>query len=310
MREPIRVGVVAFVGVGFACGPTIRLDDTDQATEGLTTTSVGPAPATTVSPPPPPQGTTAQPGDTTAPPPGDTLSDESTDDSSFIINPDGWGPTECDLFAQDCPRGEKCASWANDGGSTWNATRCVPVVEDPGIPGDPCIMEGSAVSGIDTCELGAMCFYVDPDTLEGVCIAMCVGDPGNPTCEDPDSVCVITGSGAIIPCLPLCDPVEQDCFEGLGCYPFNDDFFCTIDFSEDMGAAGDPCDFRSACDPGTHCAIPGLVPGCEGGLGCCTSFCDLADPTPPCLPGQVCEPYYGAGSTPRGYEHVGACRLP
>jgi hypothetical protein len=49
---------------------------------------------------------------------------------------------------------------------------------------------------------------------------------------------------------------------------------------------------------------------CEGATGCCSPLCDLTDPMPPCLPDQVCLPWYEAGMAPAGYENVGACALP
>ena len=40
----------------------------------------------------------------------------------FFCPPDGGDEFfECDLFAQDCPAGEKCMPWANDGTEVWNA---------------------------------------------------------------------------------------------------------------------------------------------------------------------------------------------
>jgi hypothetical protein len=78
----------------------------------------------------------------------------------FISNDDyGGGQTyECDLWKQDCPPGEKCMPWANDGGGSWNATRCTPLAEDPRQPGEPCTVEGSGVSGRDDCDIRAMCW--------------------------------------------------------------------------------------------------------------------------------------------------------
>src|SRR5690606_7229360 len=49
----------------------------------------------------------------------------------FLNRPDTGSTAECDVFAQDCPPGEKCTFWADDGGSSWNALKCVPVVDDP-----------------------------------------------------------------------------------------------------------------------------------------------------------------------------------
>lgn len=74
----------------------------------------------------------------------------------FLSEPDGGGTGfECDVFAQDCPPGEKCVPWANDGGGVWNATRCSPVDDDPAAPGEPCTVEGGPTSGIDDCDAQA-----------------------------------------------------------------------------------------------------------------------------------------------------------
>lgn len=80
---------------------------------------------------------------------------------------------ECDLVAQDCPVGERCVPWANDGGMAWNATRCSDVAPMPGAPGEPCQAEGNPYSGLDDCALGAVCWDADPGTGQGVCVAIC-----------------------------------------------------------------------------------------------------------------------------------------
>ena len=51
-----------------------------------------------------------------------TTEDEGV--GTFINPPDGGSTIECDIWADDCPRGTKCMPWAADGGSTWNATKC------------------------------------------------------------------------------------------------------------------------------------------------------------------------------------------
>lgn len=284
----------------------IALDDGDGGNEGGQTTTAGMTATPNPTAPPVPETTTSGPsGDVTT-----QHSDETFDDGEvFIPHYDGGGQFECDLFEQDCPAGQKCAPWANDGGNAWNATRCVPIAEDPGAPGDPCMVESTSLTGIDDCELGAMCWNVDLETLEGTCIAMCMGSEDNPYCEDPDTFCYITSSGPLF-CVHRCDPVAQDCGEGLACYPVNDEFQCAPDASGDMGAAGDLCEFINVCDPGTFCNVPESVPDCQGGYGCCTPFCELGDPMPPCLSGQICAPYFEEGNAPPGLEHVGFCTLP
>ncbi|MEX1367431.1 MAG: ribulose phosphate epimerase [Nannocystaceae bacterium] len=291
----------------------ITLDD-DSETDG--SSDADPVATTSTSSPTPPPATTAVP-----PPPGTTTtppSDDSTDGGVSFIPPHGdpGDNVSCDLFEQDCPRGEKCMPWANDGGNTWNAVRCSPVVEDPGQPGDPCLVEGSPVSGLDTCDVGAMCWDVDPATLEGTCVAMCTGEESNPICEDRNSTCQTSSGGLPAVCVPQCNPLDPDCADGQACYPFGETFTCTVDASGDMGVAGDPCEFFNVCDPGLVCASAEVVPDCMSGVGCCSPFCSLDDPMPPCLPEQVCTPWYdlfyepGKYLPPPGYESVGLCVLP
>ena len=252
---------------------------------------------------------------------GDDGEDDGADDGApattgvgFIEDPDGGGVSfECDLFAQDCPEGEKCMPWANDGGTAWNATRCSPISDNPGQAGDMCTVEGSGVSGIDDCDIGSMCWDVDPETNMGTCVALCTGDEADPICEDPDTACAIVNEGAIVLCLPSCDPLLQDCPDGQACYPINDDFLCVPDASGEMGVYGDPCEFINACDPGLMCLGAAAVPDCTGSQGCCSEVCDTSDPSGDAQcsgADQACEPWYEEGAAPPGYEDVGACALP
>jgi hypothetical protein len=206
--------------------------------------------------------------------------------------------------------------WANDGGDQWNATRCSPVADDPRQPGEECTVEGSGTSGIDDCDIGAMCWDVDPATNMGTCVAMCTGDEENPICEDRSTTCAISNDGALALCLPVCDPLAQDCPEGEGCYPVQDDWRCRSDGSGEMGGYGDPCETINGCDPGLICLDPSVVPPgqpCEGSSGCCTEVCDLTDAAgdAQCAgapEGQTCQAWYD--EPPLGYENVGACALP
>lgn len=140
--------------------------------------------------------------------PADPDEDDGGEDGGigFIESPDGGGAAfECDLFAQDCPEGEKCMPWANDGGDHWNATRCSPIEPDAGVSGDECTADGSGVSGLDDCELGALCWDVD-DMNMGTCAEMCVGDALDPICP-PNTWCFSNESGGPNVCLAddLCE---------------------------------------------------------------------------------------------------------
>jgi hypothetical protein len=223
--------------------------------------------------------------------------------------PDSGGVSfECDVLAQDCPPGDKCLPWANDGGAAWNATRCDPVSPAADPVGAPCLMEGSAVSGIDSCVLGAMCWGVDPIDLEGVCVAICSGNEADRFCEDPDTQCLFSNEGAIALCLPVCDPLLQDCTDDALCVPnpTEDAWVCVPPGSDALGSDGDPCEYLNVCTAGSVCATAEAVPGCEGSIGCCTSMCELGGEA--CAaPGTECVSWYEPGMSPPSLELLGIC---
>jgi hypothetical protein len=244
--------------------------------------------------------------------PADTGADGGeggADSAGFIDMPDGGGvDIQCDLWAQDCPAGEKCMPWANDGGGSWNATRCSPLDANPAQSGDSCTVEGSGVSGIDNCDISAMCWDVGEEGT-GVCVPFCSGSAEAPICDNPDEGCSITNDGVLILCLPFCDPLIQDCPEGNACYPEPNGFFCSPDASGESGVFGDPCEYINVCDPGFWCADATAVPGCAGAIGCCSSYCDVSDPTSTCEgDGQECVAWWE--DPPPGEEHFGVCVIP
>jgi hypothetical protein len=292
-----------------ACGPTIEppQDETEASSGGSGDSVTTTATSTSTS-------TSTSASTSTA-----TSSGDDVTGSPFLILPDGggcavsgdvqWRCYPCGLFAQDCPRGEKCMPWANDGGDAWNATRCSPVSDDPGQPGDACTVEGSAVSGIDSCDFGAMCWTVDPETHMGTCVALCEGNAAAPLCRDEGASCVIANDGALVLCLPRCDPLQPDaCPTAQACTAIDEDPVCI----PDVGVVVHPCG-ESACDPGETCLAADALAACMG-FGCCTPWCDgtAADPDAPCAaePAHACQPYYEPGAAPPGLEHLGACRLP
>jgi len=243
---------------------------------------------------------------------------DSSDDGVFIQEPDVVDNNiECDVWAQDCKENEKCMPWANDGGNSWNATKCSQLDPNPKQPGDDCSVEGSGVSGVDDCDVASMCWDVDPETNMGYCVSLCSGTPDAPSCGDPETVCAIYNDGVLPLCLLGCDPLLQDCPNDDVCVPAPGDqgFVCVLDASGEEGQYGDPCEYVNVCDRGLFCANADVVPGCQGSLGCCSEFCDLtdADPSAACsglAEGQECVPWYEEGQTPPGLEHVGACVIP
>jgi len=216
---------------------------------------------------------------------------------------------ECDNWAQDCPEGQKCTAYIAGGGG-WNALKCVDVTGTDE-PGDPCTSEG-AVTGIDSCIEGAMCWYVNQEGV-GLCVALCTGDPEAPVCSDK-GLCTISGLAILNLCLPSCDPLLQDCPGPAGfCYPIADSFTCAPDASGDEGQANDPCEFINVCDEGLMCAEAALVgAGCEPGrAGCCTSFCKFPDA--PCPnPDQQCVQYFDPADLPADdpWLDIGVCGVP
>jgi len=288
-----------------ACSPAI--DPQGGSTRG--STSGAPDTSTSTSAP----GTTSVADVTTGLPDPTASSDEG---GSILFDVDaGVGAPLCDLWAQDCPVGEKCMPYSNDGGGTWNAVRCSPIDDDPKAPGEACTVVGSGVSGIDDCERGAMCWYLDGATGMGECVAMCRGSEADSVCDDPCEACTINGEGTLILCLASCDPIGQDCAAGEACYPIGAMFACAPDSSGQAGEAGDPCEYITVCDPGLFCANADAVPGCDGASGCCTPFCDASAPDPcaALLPGTQCIPLFDEGMGPEGCLGpglVGGCLLP
>lgn len=233
---------------------------------------------------------------------------------NFICGDQPGGSMECDNWAQDCPEGQKCMPYANDGSTAWNATKCVDVKPEKGQPGDSCFTEGGGVSGIDSCDKGVMCWEVDPDTMMGTCTAMCTGSPDAPMCS-LGGTCFVSNDGVLNLCLPLCDPLAQDC-PGTGlCIPNpknNAEFTCVLDASGEEGQAFDACEYINVCDKGLLCANPMLGTECDpAAIGCCLPFCPL-DEVPANCPGanQECIAWFDMGTAPPGYENVGFCGIP
>ncbi len=214
---------------------------------------------------------------------------------------------ECDINLQDCPEGEKCNMWANDGGSSWNATRCVPVVLNPDGIGESCTVLQSGVSGIDTCIEGAVCWDVDTESGEGTCVAFCTGNWQDGFACPEGYYC--GGSRWITLCERICDPLAQDCPEYDLCVPIDGTPKCTLDASGDAGAYGDPCEYINTCDPGLLCVHAEHVPKCEA-ASCCSPMCDTSKANTCPSDDQVCLPWWEEGMAPQGYETLGVCGIP
>lgn len=289
-----------------ACGPRVGVSEnegeTAEGTSEAVTSESGP-----IDPPPP---STTGVVSTTGTDGGEASSEDGATTAGFIDRPDfacfsicGF---ECDPWAQDCPQGEKCAGWANDGGNAWNAFRCSPVGRNPGQPGDPCTVDGSPVSGIDSCDVWSMCWNVDPETNTGTCIETCKGSEANPSCTTGE--CMV-GSGLLV-CVPSCDPLQPACVDGFVCAPVGAAFGCIPDADPEAGVI-EPwgnCNDAGLCPGGTACVWADTTSLCDQGQ-CCSPLCDLgsAEPDFPCTAPDVCRPFFDQG---QGDPNVGICGAP
>ena len=287
------------------CGPAVSPSSEDGTTSAAGSTSADESTGRDV---PEPATVSSSAGESTASPTsgsdsgGTSGSSESStgEGVTFIVGtggcalPDGvYGhcTIECTVEAQDCGRGESCDAWANDGGDVWNASRCNPIPDDAGQRGDPCTVEGSAVSGLHSCDAGLMCWNVDPESLMGECVDHC---DSMYACGVETDTCSIFNNGFLPLCLPACNPLESSCGEGFGCYPDSEGSFVCVREGENVHLAGD---FHP------HCPSGSLVVDEE-----CVPFCDVTAEDA-CEGGGSCETYYEFGSPPPGLENVGYCAM-
>ncbi len=295
--------------VSVGCGPSVDVDDggpagsTSGADDGSSVTSPTSAPdpsdptnATTATTSPttnPTSATTADTGDGTF---GDDTSDDGDDTfGDFIMSPDNGTSCssvyQCDVWAQDCPDGEKCMPWACGDHDGWNASRCSALDDDPAQVGEPCTVVDGPFSGVDDCDISAMCWNPDPDTLVGECIAFCSGSEANRLCEDPATVC-FQGYDTLIACLPACDPLVGDCDPGEQCMFDGEDygsFVCMPDFLVGAQAYGHDCAGLVGCGTGLVCRPAADVPGCAT-TDCCTELHDVGQPIECPDASQTCLP--------------------
>ncbi|MGH1347430.1 MAG: hypothetical protein ACRBN8_38075 [Nannocystales bacterium] len=211
--------------------------------------------------------------------------------------PGPGGGFGCNFSDQDCFEGEKCAPWANDGGVVWNALRCVPVADRPHVLGEDCTVEGSFVSGVDSCDVGLVCTVTGTDSLRsnaGTCTQLCNAGP----CPD-GTLCTVPGTLNVGACGEICDPLADGaCPPGLGCLPAGLGFACHLAFNT---GNDEPCTAVADCGL-THVCTQASQCGGEPGDTCCAQLCDLESPD--CPTGQTCTDY---GSPLAAYATVGFC---
>ncbi len=292
MRTSVCLPLVFALAAGCVLGPYTTTATHDTTSTTTTTDSTGTTTTTTT-------------------PTSSTSQANTTDTTAAATTTSDIPAVACDLWTQNCPEGQKCMPWADDGGSSWNATKCTDIMPNAGKPGDACTAEGNGATGVDSCEKAAMCWNVSQQTGMGLCVGFCMGSMETPTCP-PLTNCVISSSGILNLCLPGCDPLAQDCPDLHLCIPqpVGNDFRCVPDASGDAGQLNDPCAAPDACDPGLFCLDPALAAECDPmAPGCCLPVCDLSKPM--CTnKGAMCVPWSEPGMEVPGLENVGLCRLP
>ncbi len=211
-----------------------------------------------------------------------TTTDASSGSSSSSTGdtPSGNQGDPCNPWQQtSCRDGLKCAPVASDGGDYWDSNVCVPAGTDA--PGMPCQAEDGATVG-DSCQAGALCWDVDPETLLGECHALCGGTPQSPSCGLSAMHCFVSYDGVLNVCVDRCDPFVPDACDGVCVYDEISAFICLPDAS-DGADIGDPCEALNDCPPSSLCvAAPDL---CEGRQACCARVCNDEEP---CSGALVC----------------------
>ncbi len=316
MKTAQAYGLSAFCGVlALTCASEDSGKDTEGATSstasttsGIESGSVTGAPGNTTDEAASDSAPTVASAPTTEP--ATATVSGSTGEACTFINCDDMARTGyCDNWAQDCPEGQKCAAWAEDGGNAWNSTHCVEVTGTDE-PGDECTAE-DGLSGVDSCIKGALCWGINQEGI-GNCIGLCTGTPEAPVC--PHGFCTIGGEGTLNLCLRTCDPLLQNCADPADlCIPNGDDFECAQDAGGAEGQANDPCESANVCDAGLVCLDPATVSaGCDqAALGCCTPFCKFPDGGCP-NPDQSCVPWFDPMMLPENAPDldIGVCAVP
>lgn len=282
-----RFIALALGGLATGCAPPL------PSADGGTTTSMGPS---TTGP-----STTGETGSETQT--EGELDTSATITTTFVLpDPQPCLSSECDPFAQDCPEGEKCVPYASTGES-WDANKCVPVQGDEPA-GAPCTYDGVA-DATDDCDESTHCWDVqDVDgVLTGVCTSFCSGTADDWICDE-GSVCLIANEGSVALCIAACDPLMQDCGEGLGCSWNGQTFGCLV--TTTGLAVGEVCAYANDCAAGRMCVAAAASPICAG-EACCIDYCSVDDPQSCGDPQLECLGFFDQGQAPAGLDALGIC---
>lgn len=241
-------------------------------------------------------------------------SESASETTCAFCFPDSPNASECDLWAQDCQAGLKCAPFGPDGGA-FEGTRCVPVAEQPAGLFEPCSTQEQMFSGLDDCAKGMLCWDLNPATLTGVCYPHCTGTEIKPQCPPP-LACVTPFGDTFNLCTLGCNPLlaNAECGNAdFSCYPvggLGEGFDCSPDNSgPDQGTAFDACSSSTDCDGGFACVSAQGADECivKGIPNCCLPFCDTSGGDSCPGNGQQCFPWFIKGTVPSTAPNVGIC---
>jgi hypothetical protein len=232
---------------------------------------------------------------------GDACNEASSSTDS-TGQPDMGRQNSCNPHIQDCPQGQKCSPHASEPGLFWNSASCFPVMENPAQIGEPCVVQGFVTSGVDNCDVGAICWEGDHDGQgEFKCASLCEGAIDDFVCP-PGSFCSSFSEALAVCETPVCDPLVQDCPETSDvCVPniYLTDDWCLPDESGGTGQINDPCTVPNGCDKGLTCVGSDASIDCDpNATGCCQPFCEIGVDL--CGPGQECLLYFSNTSKTTG----------
>lgn len=283
--------VVSVVCMASACGPaattgTSAGDGTDGtgSSTGSPTTSAGTV-ATTAPTSADATGTgTTSPSTDPTLDPADTSTTEACPEEDVKF--DLGVAHECDIFEQDCERGQKCV------GDGYYVRVCVPIDPAPLADGEPC----EEARGVDPCALGSECVLDAGGGAGGVCRPQCAGSFGSPECPD-GTLCVIDDNEAVAYCDRPCEPLDPAACVGFACVATQRGFAC---LPPGDATAAERCTGEESCNRDLACQLAEDVEGCCSNA-CCTPFCDAEHP---CVIGDciAIDPPLAGG------EGVGWCR--
>jgi hypothetical protein len=316
-KHATRLARCVACGLALGCGPQVgggtAGDDASDGTGRTQTSTRDDASGTS-------DATTASDTSTTAGPSTGAQDGSDTGESrpvcEYELPPHYF---ECDPWLQDCPEGEKCVAWNNDGGGAYPlATRCIEVARAPKGLGEPCTGGDFLSLGKDDCEVGARCWSWAagaagwPEEEQRVCVPLCAGCPDAPECPE-DHLCISwkgasdSNEPALNLCAHPCDPLADDaCSTNATCvyWPDRECAFSCGPLSPSPLSQGEPCEAVNMCEQGSACIYAGTFGPACGATKCCSAFCDPNDPGADATcdaltPGQSCVPLCaGEGGAP------------